>query len=69
MQDNHDELLLGGSNLMNDYDIKKINNFKWEIAQNKNLGMRVPELLKPLLQCRIFIMDTGFPLVELQLLV
>jgi tRNA-splicing ligase RtcB len=45
MQANHNELSIGGSNLMNDYDIKKINNFKWEIAQNKNLGMRVPGII------------------------
>ena len=45
MQVNNNELSLGGSNLMNDYDIKKINNFKWEIAQNKNLGMRVPGII------------------------
>ncbi len=30
---------------MDDYDIKKISDFKWEIPQNKNLGMRVPGII------------------------
>lgn len=30
---------------MGNYDIKKINDFKWEITQNKNRGMRVPGII------------------------
>lgn len=34
-----------GGNIMNEYKIKKITDFKWEIEQDKNMGMRVPGII------------------------